>query len=91
MTVLEYAIQLGVLMGKTEEGMELIKLKSELEEKYNTSVVIVDCMGLTTEKINEILKSVLMEFPIDEIGINLPTWVDGLEGSHWLKGKRSQE
>lgn len=37
MTVLEYAIQLGVLMGKTEEGMELIKLKSELEEKYNTN------------------------------------------------------
>jgi len=69
------------------ESEDTLRLKEELEEKYNTSVVIVDCMGLTTEKINEILKSVLMEFPIDEIGINLPTWVDGLEGSHWLKGK----
>lgn len=69
------------------ESEETLRLREELEEKYNTSVVIVDCMGLTTEKINEILKNVLMEFPVDEIGIDLPTWVEGLEYNHWLKNK----
>lgn len=69
------------------ENEETLKLKEELGKKYCTSVVIVDCMGLTGNDISEILKSVLMEFPIDEIGIDLPTWVEGLDCKHWLKNK----
>lgn len=62
-----------------------LKLKNELQEKYNTAVVIVDCMGLTVNDVNEVLKNVLLEFPVDEININLPTWIESLEMEHWLK------
>ena len=37
MTVLDCAIRLGALLRKTEEGSELIALKSSLEEKYNAN------------------------------------------------------
>ncbi|MBQ7667802.1 MAG: stage IV sporulation protein A [Clostridia bacterium] len=69
------------------ESSDTIKLKEELEEKYDTPVVVVDCMGLTVDDINEILKNVLMEFPIDEINIDLPSWIEGLESTHPLKSK----
>lgn len=35
--------------------------------------------------IHAILEKVLFEFPIREIAIDLPKWVDALDKSHWLK------
>jgi stage IV sporulation protein A len=37
------------------------------------------------EDINSILEKVLYQFPVKEIGIKLPEWVESLEIEHWLK------
>lgn len=37
------------------------------------------------EEINKILEKVLLEFPIKEININLPQWIEGLPKNHWVK------
>lgn len=60
-------------------------LKDSLEAKYNTPVCIVDCLNLRMDDINNILERVLLEFPITQIEINLPKWIDSLESDHWLK------
>ena len=62
-----------------------IALRDTLMEKYNAPVVIVDCMGITPNDINEIFKVMLMEFPVDAINIKIPGWLECLEHSHWLK------
>jgi stage IV sporulation protein A len=31
------------------------------------------------------MEKVLLEFPIREIGINMPQWVEALDDNHWLK------
>ncbi|TCO78955.1 stage IV sporulation protein A [Marinisporobacter balticus] len=62
-------------------------LKKQLEEKYNVPVVVTDCAKMNIEDINTILENVLFEFPIKEINITLPGWVEGLEPNHWLKDK----
>ena len=60
------------------------KLKDELSEKYNVSVVAVNCEQLSQADITNILEKVLTEFPIREIKMDFPSWVDSLDSSHWL-------
>lgn len=62
-----------------------IALRDALMEKYDAPVVVVDCMGITPNDINEIFKMMLMEFPVDAINIKIPGWLECLEHSHWLK------
>jgi stage IV sporulation protein A len=37
------------------------------------------------EDIDSVMEKILHEFPILEIGINIPKWVEALDDSHWLK------
>lgn len=64
---------------------ETEKLRDELEEKYKVPVVNVNCAQMRIEDINTIMERVLLEFPICEIGINMPRWIESLEEDHWLK------
>ena len=61
------------------------KLAVELSEKYGTPVIPVNCVDLDEDDINNILKQVLYAFPIKEINICMPKWVNSLIKGHWLK------
>ncbi|QUH26091.1 stage IV sporulation protein A [Serpentinicella alkaliphila] len=75
-----------VLNTKYPQSEEAQTLKNRLEEKYEVSVVAKDCALMNVDDMNEILESVLFEFPINEINVNLPAWVESIESTHWLKG-----
>ena len=60
-------------------------LKREMEEKYNTTILPVNCAEITEKDINEIIENILFEFPVSEININMPKWVGELSNDHWLK------
>jgi len=64
---------------------ETIKLRDELEEKYGVPVLNINCAQMRIEDINMIMERILFEFPICEIGINMPRWVETLESDHWLR------
>ena len=66
---------------------ETIRLKEELEEKYGVPVVNVNVAQMRIEDINTIMEKVLFEFPISEVGINTPRWIDALDDEHWLRVK----
>lgn len=74
-----------VLNTRYPNGEEALRLKEELEEKYEVSVVVKDCAQMNIDDIHEILENVLFEFPIMEINFNLPGWVESIESHHWLK------
>ena len=61
------------------------KLATKLEEKYSVSVLPTDCSNLSIDNINDIFGRLLYEFPIEQMNINLPKWVDALSDEHWLK------
>ena len=63
------------------------QLSQKLEEKYGVSVMPLNCAELDIEDINTMFSKILYEFPIEQINIRLPKWVDSLEESHWLKQK----
>lgn len=62
-----------------------LNLRREMEEKYGTTVLPVNCAELSEKDINEIIENILFEFPISEININMPKWVGELNYDHWLK------
>lgn len=64
---------------------ETIELKRNLEDKYDVPVQIIDVMAMRNEDVNNVLEKVLFEFPVKEINIDLPEWVDSLGIDHWLK------
>ncbi len=66
---------------------ETRELVAKLENKYDVPVIPVDCLQLTTDDIYAILQEVLYEFPVKEVNITLPRWVEELETEHWLRQK----
>jgi len=60
-------------------------LKGILKEKYDVPVLPLNCQELSIEDIYSILEEVLYEFPLMEINIEMPRWVEALEKEHWLK------
>lgn len=74
-----------VLNSKSPSAPETKALKKELEEKYNVPVKAMDVFNMNEDDIEIILKTVLTEFPVKEINIEMPSWVEKLEPEHWLK------
>ena len=62
-----------------------VALSSQLKEKYEAPVMVVDCMNLQTNDIENVLENVLYEFPIKEINVDLPKWFDGLSYDYSMK------
>ena len=54
-------------------------LANEMETLYNVPVLPMDCAQLTYEDVYGILQEVLYEFPVKEVNILLPKWVEELE------------
>ena len=66
---------------------EARELAVQLSDKYNTKVMPINCENLTADDINSMFSNILYEFPVDEIKISFPKWIDGLDFSHPLKAK----
>ena len=62
-----------------------LSLVNELESRYNVKCVAVNCLTLTDEEISEILQSLLFEFPLQELDLYLPTWVEALSADHPIR------
>ncbi len=62
-----------------------IALKESLQDKYQVSVIAVDCLNMEISDIEKIFQKILFEFPVKEVSINLPGWMDGLPREHWIK------
>lgn len=67
------------------ESETAVLAADELSEKYSVPVVPINCLDLDEQDIRRILGKILFEFPIKEIGICLPDWINSLSDEHWLK------
>jgi len=76
-----------ILNSVNPEGIETLELAKELEEAYEVPVIPVDIAKMDQETIMQILEEVLFEFPVTEVNISLPKWVEELESEHWLRAQ----
>lgn len=74
-----------VLNSSNPESPESEKLAYELEDKYKAPVALVNCLELDADDIEEILGMVLLEFPVKEISVKLPIWLNALSGDNKIR------
>ena len=60
---------------------ETKNLVNELSTKYNVTVLPINVLDLTNNDVDLILKSALNEFDISELNLEVPSWVDQLDGN----------
>ena len=77
-----FAVLLNCVSPRSSASVELAR---QLEERYGVSVLPMSCVELDENAIGMILKQVLYEFPIQEIGFEMPRWVTMLGQDHWLQ------
>ena len=66
-------------------GDEAVRTAAWISEKYHVTALPVNCEQLKRDDINQILESVLYEFPVTMIEFYMPKWVEMLPNTHKLK------
>lgn len=81
-----------VLMNSAQpEGARAAAAAEEIREKYGVGCRCVNCLALTEEDINGIIRELLYQFPLQELDVFLPPWVDALPGEHPIRSGLYQE
>ena len=57
----------------------------DIESRFGTRCLPVNCLELGEADIHDLLKQVLYEFPLKELDLFLPPWVDALPQEHPIK------
>ncbi len=67
------------------ESDEAKTTAEELSIKYGVPVTPINCLELEVEDIKKILARILFEFPVKEINICFPRWINSLPVDHSLR------
>lgn len=74
-----------ILNSSNPESDSTLELRNNLEEKYNVPVQIMNVANMRQNDITNVFQRILKEFPVREININMPEWIEKLDVKHWLK------
>lgn len=74
-----------VLNSKNAAAPETEVLARELEGKYDVPVQVMDVINMNEGDIANIFQRILREFPVKEINIDMPEWIENLSSKHWVK------
>lgn len=75
-----------ILLNSTRPyAAETKALALKMENQYGVPVQAANCEQLKREDIEEILGTVLLEFPVTELDFEIPKWVEILPDDHALK------
>ncbi len=66
---------------------EVHELAEELSVTYGVTVIPLDCQQMSKEDVYQVLEEALYEFPVQEVNISLPKWVDEVEEDFWLRSR----
>lgn len=61
-------------------------VRERIQTEFGIVPVVADCQALEEEGIRALLKALLSSFPMRELRIQLPRWLDALEDDHPVKG-----
>ena len=64
---------------------------AEIQTRYGVTCRCVNCLTLTEDDIGDILRDLLYQFPLRELDVFLPEWVDALPGEHPIRSGLYQE
>lgn len=59
--------------------------RAEIAQRYDVTCVCANCLELDEEAVTNVIRGVLYEFPLRELDLFLPAWVDALPLEHPIK------
>ncbi len=75
-----------VLLNSADPSSERASAMAEdIAQTYGVSCLPVNCLTLDDAAVEEILKAILYEFPLTELDVRIPSWVEALDVGHPIK------
>lgn len=75
-----------VLLNAADPESERVRaIAADISDTYGVNCLPVNCLLLDDAAVNEILKAILYEFPLTELDIRIPSWVQALSSEHPIK------
>ena len=75
------------IINSREPGSQgAIAVKEKLLREHGVNAVIADCQALDAEAISGLLRELLYAFPMGELHVFMPRWIDALDPSDPIKG-----
>ena len=74
-----------LLNSASPESEAAQSLRAELEAAHGVPVIAVNCAELVEKDVYNIIETVLFEFPLKEIDLHIPNWLESLDMQHPLK------
>lgn len=62
-------------------------IQADISERYQVTCLAVNCLTLDENTVTEIIRGVLCEFPMKQVNLYLPPWVDVLSFDHPIKNR----
>ena len=76
---------LVVINSKDPYGERATALKQQLKERFGLEAMAADCQAMDQGGIINLLRELLFSFPMEQMNVHLPRWIDALEPEHPVK------
>ena len=76
---------LVIINSRDPNGQAAKDVKDAIGKEFGLDATIADCQSLDEGQIKELLGGILYAFPMQELQVHLPRWMDALEADHPVK------
>ncbi len=76
---------LVIVNSQNPAGPEAKEVQEYLRKTFDVQPVAADCQALDTQQIGQLIKALLYTFPVQQLQVHLPRWMDALEPEHPVK------
>ena len=74
-----------IINSRKPQGEAAMQLRDKICEEHGIAPLIADCQSLDRQGIQELMKALLENFPLYQIRVFLPGWLEALEPAHPVK------
>lgn len=67
------------------EGETACRIAGDIDRRYGVKCIPVNCQTISEQQITGLMQSLLYEFPLQELSLYLPSWVEALPPEHPIK------
>ena len=76
---------LVIINSRDPSGEPARQVKQQIHELFGIDATVTDCQALDSSTIADLLRDLLYAFPMQELRVYLPRWLDALEQDHPIK------
>ena len=74
-----------LLNSEQPESARCRGIAEDIRRRYQVSCLCVNCQEISREELDDVMKQLLCEFPLQELQLFLPPWVSALSADHPIK------